>query len=448
VSPFNRKGLGPWLAKDGSLIHDYDVIVASSVDRLGRNFRDMCTLRDWADDNEKSIVVLEPALHWPPATEDMVTPVVWDLLARFAEWELKTITKRQADARAKVRENRGFLGRPPFGFEVVGERYNRTIQPMPELADTLRELVRRSMRGDTLLSLCHWLDSEGIDCPRHGQIARGKLVDGWTPTTVRNILTNTALKGEQVNKDGKVMHRHAPLISVQEWDQLQSAMYSRTKHGGGRMRNGEESALLTGVISCEKCGGPMFRVRSSTTRKDGSKNTIEYYRCKGRENAPSKCSNMINLNTVDNLTHLSFMNLPVDHELNPLSEDGQPWSGVFANLEIFERITIPGSDHSVEIAEVEDQLRALDYDDPSFATRQATLLAERRRLQGLPVEATQVVERPTGRTVGDLWADMDHAARRRYLLASEVRVLVMPGKGARMEGDPSKITAALRTIAA
>ena len=236
VSPFKRKGLGPWLDTEGVLIHDYDEIVASSVDRLGRNFRDMCALRDWAEDTHKGITVLDPPLHWPPAPDDVLTPIMWDLLARFAQWELQTITKRHRDARVKVRENGGYVGRPPFGFEVVGEKYSRTIQPIPNLTPAIRELVRRALRGDTLLSMAQWLDSEGICCPQLGKVANGKVVTGWSPTSVKSFLTNPVLKGKQVSKDGRVMHTHQGIMSVGEWNELQVAVQRGQKRDKGRKR--------------------------------------------------------------------------------------------------------------------------------------------------------------------------------------------------------------------
>ena len=66
---------------------------------------------------------------------------MWDVLARVAELELRIITKRHADARAVVRENGAFAGKPPCGFEPVGERYNKRLQLRADLAPVLREMV-------------------------------------------------------------------------------------------------------------------------------------------------------------------------------------------------------------------------------------------------------------------------------------------------------------------
>jgi DNA invertase Pin-like site-specific DNA recombinase len=123
TSPFRRPGLCPWL-NEPELLATYDVLVASSVDRLGRSGADLFRLRIWAEEQGKQIRILSPPLSWPPAQDDIAGPIVWDVLARVAELELRLIMQRHAAARAVLRENGAFAGKPPFGFEVVGERYN------------------------------------------------------------------------------------------------------------------------------------------------------------------------------------------------------------------------------------------------------------------------------------------------------------------------------------
>src|ERR1022692_3417658 len=48
VPPWKRPSLGPWL-RDANLVKGYDEIVASAIDRLGRNARDLHDLRRWAE---------------------------------------------------------------------------------------------------------------------------------------------------------------------------------------------------------------------------------------------------------------------------------------------------------------------------------------------------------------------------------------------------------------
>jgi hypothetical protein len=230
-----------------------------------------------------------------------------------------------------------------------------------------------------------------------------------------------------------------------------------------------DTALLTGVIFCGTCGGPMYRTKSKRKRKDGTVRTWFYYRCGGKDRRRSNCRNMIRCELLDGLTHAAFCTheqLMEAHEaagvdvyeanraaVEALGEGGRLTEGariyrIFSNLIVFEQVVIEGSDHADEIADVEGRLHDLDFDAADYIQRHAQLLAERKRLQGLPVEPTRVEERPTGKTVADVWASLDHAGQRRYLLATGMRVIVTDKHTARMDGDPTKIAQALRTIAA
>ncbi len=189
----------------------------------------------------------------------------------------------------------------------------------------------------------------------------------------------------------------------------------------------------------------MYRHASSTRRKDGSKNTVVYYRCKGTGNAPSKCGNMICADTVENMVHVAFADGSTTSAFT--NSDGHPHAGRFATLWVMEQQIVSGNDHSVELADNALELAALDVDAPDYMAQVVTLSEERKRLQGLAVEPSSVELVPTGRTVGDVWAELDDAARRRYLVACGFKVIAAE-KSARMVGDPSKLVGSLRTIAA
>ncbi len=447
--PFKRTQLGKWLTKP-ELVAQWDVLVVSKLDRLGRSARHLRNIRDWADTNGKRLHVIGQNLQWPIPKGDFGSKLQWELLAVLAEWELDTITERQAAARSKVHENGGFVSKPPYGFEVVGERYSRTIQPIPELAPVLRELITHALRGDTLLAMAQWLDAQGV-APR--------AVGGtsWAPGSVRRVLQSTSLKGRTLQtytKDGtstKVWHKHTGLITAAEWDQLQAVMdRGATARTTGRKRNGAETALLTNVITCAKCGGPMYRVYSVNKRKNGEKHSLAYYRCKGKDQQPSTCRNMINLDVAEGFVHMAFAAADtVDiASVNPaLAESGVP--GLWADFEVTEQVPVPGNDHREEISDVNEEMaRVLAAKPSNYLAQLATLDEELRRLQGLPVEPSQVITRATGQTIGQVWASLGDTARRRFLLASGVKVKVAPGGDLEVVGDPSQITGALHTIAA
>ena len=81
-----------------------------------------------------------------------------------------------------------------------------------------------------------------------------------------------------------------------QWAELQASLDRRPQRRGMITA---ETALLTGVIFCGTCGGPMYRTKSRAKAKDGSVRTWFYYRCGGKDRRRSNCRNMIRLEQVD-----------------------------------------------------------------------------------------------------------------------------------------------------
>jgi hypothetical protein len=150
----------------------------------------------------------------------------------------------------------------------------------------------------------------------------------------------------------------------------------------------------------------MYRLSSAVK---GKKYT--YYRCHGNERNPSKCRNMI---------RLADLNAQVDKYI---TTNLSRWPRL-------EMVTIPGHGYDDEIADVEHDLRDLDYDDPDFAAKQAALLAERARLKSLPMTPTVTDKRPTGDTIGEYWQTLeDDEARRDYLIQQLGMTVRVRGRG-------------------
>ena len=394
TSPFNRPSLGPWLTQPARLVQ-YDEIVASSLDRLGRNARDLQELRNWADANGKTLRVLKPDLTWPvpEGLAGMPSKIMWELLGILAEAELEATKERSATARKALLADGAFYGKPPWGFEVLGDKFKKTLAPDPALVPYMRGMVDRAMKGDTYLSIARWLNAEGVPAGNGGK---------WATTSVGNVLRNPALMGRRY-ENGKVVLRFDSILSAAEFSALQAEFEKRPKKRGP---NGDKTAMLTGVLICQKCGSPMYRHHSKTKRKDGTCSLYTVYRCKGPDTSPSTCGNAITAEDIEGWVSEWFTE-----------------AGTFARTEIVETILVPGDDHVGEIAEVEADLRDLDFDALDYDEQHAALRRERSRLRSLPSEPAQVIEHPTGRTVGEGWHPLDDQQRRRFLLSAGIQVV-------------------------
>jgi site-specific DNA recombinase len=320
----------------------------------------------------------------------------------LAEQELELITKRSKDTQGWLRDNGFLIGKPPFGFTTVAHGGHRTLTPDPAEAEAIRQAAKRYLAGESLRKTCGWLDAEGIKL-RHG----GR----WSPVSLGQVFRNESLIGRRTDAQGRVILKHDPILDRATWTRLQAELDRKASRTGVAPA---QTAMLTGVAVCAKCGGPMYRIYTGK-----APNRLAYYRCHGTDQDPSTCRNMV----------------PVA-ELDAWVDARMRRDGGY----VLETVVTPGTGHDDEIADVERELRELDFDQPNFLTEQAALLAERARLRALPAEPAVVEERVTGWTVGALWSVLNPAQRRQCLLASGAKVRAVRGEY-ELTGDVSALAA-------
>jgi DNA invertase Pin-like site-specific DNA recombinase len=433
VSPFKRPKLGPYLnEKDHpELVDSWTELVASAIDRLGRNARDLAELRAWCEDHGKQITVLSPRLHWPPDEGDFGSRIVWVVLEELAEIELRQTKKRYADTRAMLRERKSMLGKPVWGFRITGGKASKTLTPDPAKVPYLLHMIDMAFEDESLADITRWLDAEGAK-PRHG----GK----WDPKSVGQILRNESLYGVR-RENGKILQRHQGVISKERWDKLQAKLDSRPSRRGPT-RN--EPMELTDVLYCLKCERIMHarRIAASSPRKDGTRRIWVGYRCDGTAKEPSTCKNMIPADDIESWVDMWAT----------ASSEGDPDIFAFGDREIVETVHVPAKGHADEVAEIEAQIKELDLDDPDFDVKLADLRAERARLIALGTEPAHTEDRPTGIFLGDYWLTLDAAKKRDYLIRAGIRIYAVSsehgdeveGPFRRLIGDPARVVGALR----
>lgn len=391
ISPFKRPNLGPWL-NDPKLMAKYDGVLGSKMDRLTRG-RDWHT-REWAEENGKKLVLATPALIWPPEPGDIATPIIWDTLVNVASGEWENTSARYRRMQTSLKASGFLVGRPPFGFQVVpvANTEHSTLAPDPVLVPYLRGMVDRALQGNTLSSICDWLDAEDIVPPAGGI---------WSPKSVSQILRNTALIGRRTNAKGKTELRFDSVIDLATFDRLQQKLDSNPKRRGAVSN---DPAMLTGIIHCSKCKRIMHRRRSVTKRKDGTEYVFEGYRCDGTPREPSTCKNMIPV-------------AEYDARVNDWFE-----SGPISTYERIETFVIPGTGHDEELDQNARDIAELDIDAADYDARLIELRNERKRLQTLPNEGDRVEEKWTGVMVKDYWSSLTTAERRTLLLDTGIKV--------------------------
>ena len=405
-----RPNLKPWVTEPEKIIQ-YDAIVAYKSDRLSRaKWSDEIKIRLWAEENDKQLFIINPYLHWPP--DNYAEQLSWEIFAAQAHEEWKNTSERYRRMhnylRTADRPDGGkgyFVGRPPFGYKIrcaadCGEDkcgHHKILVPHEKHSAYVLEMVERYLAGDSLASICEWLDGEGIK-PSGSRVSKHGI---WQQKAIRDVLSNPAIIGQRRNGAGKILQCEPILTDIGKWNRLQAALETRRgKPARGKVR--DEPALLSGVLFCARCERVMHYLRTTNTRKDGSKQYNYFYRCNGTTFDRSDCRNMLPLDLADSYADL-FMT-----------------EGI-GRLPVIMRAVIPGSSHEDEVEMVKADMAALDPEADDYIDRVLEMKAELTRLRSLPSSPAQVAEVETGRTMAQHWESLKSVAeRRKWLMAGRV----------------------------
>lgn len=192
-------------------------------------------------------------------------------------------------------------GRPPYGYRLERTPEGRTKVVVNE--DEAR-VVRMAVgwyldEGLGLQRICRRLDAMGIRT-RHGKL--------WNPMVLRRVLMNPVLCGRlaygktklirpgskrrtfvRVDELGTIIvgpkDSSLEIIPEERWQALQEAMHGKEPTGRGS-RPRKRRHLLTGILVCGRCGGPMFgkteRKRKRLARGGVATYEYTYYHCFNR----------------------------------------------------------------------------------------------------------------------------------------------------------------------
>jgi site-specific DNA recombinase len=429
ISPFERPDLGPWLT-DPEKIKQYDGILASHLDRLGRSTNDFMVLLKWCKDNNKTIITT--ALGDKIDFSKGVGLLIGFIIVWLGEQELETDKRRTRETFEWLRDNGYLTGKCPFGFRIVtitaeGKK-RKIIEPDPVNAPYVRDMVKRYLAGKTLAELCEWLDAEGVK--PSGWLAWSKKPADkrgnepvWQPASIMGLFRNPVLIGRlesegDVVRDakGQPLKRCKEILDDDTWQRLQAKLDTMPQR---RSSAPKETSLLTGILFCAKCGGPMYRLTSTRNHPNGKTYVTVYYRCHGKPRKASKCRNMVRMEAIE----AEVTDYILSHK----------------SIEIMRPVVVKGNTYGKQLAEVGAAIKALDPAGEDYEARHAELFAEFRRLSALKPEPDRVGSVSTGRTLAGEWPAMDTAARRQALLDGEFTVTAVKSKdGLHVEVTPGE----------
>ena len=371
VSLKDRKNAGKWL-RDPALIAMYDGILVSRIDRLTRHRN--WDIRDWAKENGKKIIIVNPTLIWPPEPGDIATPIIWDNLVNIATAEWTETSKRWQRMQKSKRDQKSFVGKPPYGYRIVkidGTNL-KTLEPDLETAPVVRSMFEMYSQGMSIYQIVDSLNGKGIPAP---QSARG-----WQHNVVRRILQNPSTVG-RIRFKGATVLRVPPLVPLDDFNCVCALIKSRATRGPGR--KDKDTALLTGMLFCNN-GSPMYRQRA--------RNDYFYYCNHG---CPAGSRLMVKMSYLDSV--VADMVMSAGDEPHMIT------------------VVTPGDDHGDEIDQIRQEIRDLDPEADDYDGRLAELRDELKNLRTLPSTPGKIERKPSGKTIGELWQSLDSAGKRRFL---------------------------------
>jgi len=277
------------------------VVLVTRLDRITRSLRDLVKLVDFFSEHSVKFISITQNVD----SSGPFGRFMRDLLGLIAQLEREVTAERVSeDMHHRALQGKWNGGVIPYGY-TTQERVSRELaesgmdeyqaameagRRFPEAkklyidekeAAVVRDIFRTYIETRSLRKTTHTLNSRGIR-------TRGGAV--WAASSVRRILTNPTYTGKiwygkrKVNAETgrlqpvsqgewKVVEgEHEAIVPEEVFRQAEEILASKVNKPT-RARN---SYLLSGLVRCGKCGGPMH---GYTFAKNGTDKTYVYYKC-------------------------------------------------------------------------------------------------------------------------------------------------------------------------
>lgn len=404
----------------------FNVIVATEFTRLYRRPRELEELLDPVDkfQYDVDLYTIDPSVRRWDIRTGVGRAQLREAAKQAAEYSDYISEKVRAKAKHRARDGRWHGGDPGYGFDYVpavrdGEGnviQDEQVIVNEQQASVIREVVRRIIAHERVMSVCTDLNNRGIPT-RDGK--------RWRQGNLYPILAKPAIAGlvRHPELPELVKARWDPIISEADWRKLQAILTNpdrRKNLVAGR------TALLTGYVHCgvSGCGKKLVATRDSTGKR--------VYVCK-RDSHRQGCGRLKRLaDPIDQLVTELVISILEDSDLKvPVADDdefGKLWA---------------------EKKELEDSLAQLAIDHyrlkvigrPAFLAAHEAVEAELAAVQRQLDRATMhrhVKELPAGEVAQEEWdAHADDLAWRRELIGILIeKVIIKPSAHVRVPFDP------------
>ena len=275
-----------------------DYILVYKLSRFGRNAADILNSLEFIQSYGINLICIEEGIDSAQASGKLLISV----LSAVAEIERENIIEQTMNGRKEKARQGGWNGGfAPYGYYL--KEKNLFIQE--EEAETIRIIYDKFANTEMGYGgVAQYLNLQGI---KKIQRQNGKLNE-WSGSLVRQILDNPVYCGKiafgrrakEKIKGTKNQYRqawqedyivaegkHEAIVSEELWNRVREKRIETGIKQPSKIGK-ERSHLLTGLLRCPACNGPMYTNKHAWTNKDGTYKEVYYYVCSRNRNVRGK----------------------------------------------------------------------------------------------------------------------------------------------------------------
>ncbi|GAB6093035.1 recombinase family protein [Furfurilactobacillus curtus] len=265
-----------------------DAVICWNISRIARNVANLLEIIDILEKNSVSFISITEKMD----TQTPAGRLMLQIMASMGEYERNNIAENvYLGSRRRAQEGWTNGGRVLGYDNVVDADGNRTLTVNKSEAIIVRRIFRDASLGKGYRSIANALNKEGY---------KTKRGNDFSSTAVKGIVSNPLYVGkvrygeyrhwEKLRRKGKqedvllVNGKHPAIIDKNMWNDVARLVRHRKKVPTW---NASGENVLTGLLRCPECGGPMAASNTTNRLVDGTKRRIRYYSCANFRNKGS-----------------------------------------------------------------------------------------------------------------------------------------------------------------
>ena len=277
---------------------EIEYILVYKLSRFGRNAADILNSLEHVQSFGVNLICIEEGIDSSQTSGKLLISV----LSAVAEIERENIIEQTMNGRKEKARQGGWNGGfAPYGYYLK----DKQLYIQENEAEAIRIIFDKYVNGNMgFYKIANYLNLQGIPKIKR---ANGTLSQ-WSTHFVRMIIDNPVYTGKiafgrrtrekvkgtkneyrQVHQDEYIIAdgQHDAIIDEELWNEAHekrelTGIKSPSKIGRDRAH------LLSGILKCPKCGGPMYTNKHAWTNKDGTYKEIYYYVCSKARTARGK----------------------------------------------------------------------------------------------------------------------------------------------------------------